>query len=213
MTSFPAPLDLAPVDDDSYKDHEGAKEVIEKKPELCSSHTVLVVDTSGSMKTHDIVLHRDRQVAAYSTVALEYVAEQLFTESANNRDVVSLVEFNKIANVIFEREPISWVLFNKLLKRRDVESKFLNRQLDLLSDVFNYDSNYLPALGKPLDRWYLCPKYNSPLTLSSVLIHRRSGKTSRTRSSRRLRSIALLHIRRNSHGCRRKGYHPNGSWA
>jgi Mg-chelatase subunit ChlD len=95
VTAFPAPLNLAPVDDALYEDHLGAKEVIAKKPELCSSHTVLVVDTSGSMKTHDIILHRDRQVAAYSTLALEYVAEQLFQETANNRDVVSLIEFNK----------------------------------------------------------------------------------------------------------------------
>lgn len=181
VTAFPAPLDLAPVDDNYYKDHKGAKEVIEKKPELCSSHTVLVVDTSGSMKTHDILLHRDRQVAAYSTVALEYVAEQLFSESANNRDVVSLVEFNKCAQVIFEREPISWVLFNKLLKRRDIESKFLMREWGRYSDPINYDSNYLPALGKLFER---CLRLGIALLLthSSVLIRRQSRKAFGTRS-------------------------------
>lgn len=148
MTAFPAPLNLAPVDELSYNDHKGAKDVIAKKPELCSSHTVLVVDTSGSMKTHDIVLHRDRQVAAYSTLAIEYVAEQLFNETANNRDVVSLIEFNNTAQVVFEREPVSWVLFNKLLKRRDIERRYVERQHERLMDAIIFDSNYLPALGK-----------------------------------------------------------------
>ncbi|KAG7371673.1 alpha-kinase family protein [Nitzschia inconspicua] len=146
VTAFPAPMDLAPVDDKSYTEHEGAKEVIEKKPEMCSSHTVLVIDTSGSMKTHDIKLHRDRQVAAFTTVALEYVAEQLFNESANNRDVVSLIEFNNRAQIVFEREPVSWILFNKLLKRRDIEKRFVDREYGRVTDSIHYDSNYLPAL-------------------------------------------------------------------
>jgi hypothetical protein len=141
-------MDLAPVDDKMYEDHKKALQIISKKPENCASHTVLVVDTSGSMKTHDIVLHRDRQVAAFTTVALEYVAEQLFQETANNRDVVSLVEFNHTSKTVFEREPVSWVLFNKLLKRRDIEEIYVNRERSKLSDVIHSDSNYLPALGK-----------------------------------------------------------------
>jgi hypothetical protein len=87
-------------------------------------------------------------VAAFTKVALEYVAEQLFQETANNRDVVSLVEFNHTSKTVFEREPVSWVLFNKLLKRRDLEEIYVNRERSKLSDVIHSDSNYLPALGK-----------------------------------------------------------------
>lgn len=94
VTAFPSPLSFAEIDDDALAAHDKARRVLELKPELCNSHTVLVVDNSGSMSTHDINLHRDRQTAAYTVTALEFVAEQLFNGTANNSDVVSLVEFS-----------------------------------------------------------------------------------------------------------------------
>lgn len=151
VTSYPAPLAIAPIDAVSQLKHDQAKQVIDAKPEICTSHTVLVVDNSGSMKIHDILLHRDRQVMAYSTTALEYIAEQLFNETANNRDVVSLVEFDSQARVVIEREPISWVLYNKLLSRRDLSGTYITRQCKRLMDSVNGDSNYLPALQKAHD--------------------------------------------------------------
>jgi Alpha-kinase family/von Willebrand factor type A domain len=145
ITSFPSPL--SPVDV-LLKDriaHEKAIRVIDAKPELCASHTVLVVDNSGSMATHDIPLHRDRQVAAYTMTALELVAEQLLSETANNSDLVSLVEFSGRARVVFSLEPVSWVLYNKLLSRRDARL-FKQRENARSQDQFACDSNYLPAL-------------------------------------------------------------------
>lgn len=97
------------------------------------------------MTTHDILYHRDRQTAAYSVTALELVAEQLFNGTANNSDVVSLIEFSNNARVVFEREPVSWVLCNKLLARRDRRT-FAARKESEHSDIWGCDSNYLPAL-------------------------------------------------------------------
>lgn len=62
VTAFPAPLELAPLQADDFANHEKAKKIIEAQPDRCASHTVLVIDNSGSMATHDINLHRDRQV-------------------------------------------------------------------------------------------------------------------------------------------------------
>lgn len=148
VTSFPEPMQLAPLEFNACAEHDKAKTVIGHKPDLCTSHTVFVIDTSGSMKGKDIRLHRDRQVAAFTMVALEYVAEQLFNETANNRDVVSLVEFNQTSAVVFQREPISWCLFNKLLNRRGLEQGYVSRMADRTNDIPLNDSNYLPALAK-----------------------------------------------------------------
>jgi len=145
VTAFPSPLSMAPLDAHMELDHLKAKQVLDAKPELCASHSVLVVDNSGSMSTHDINLHRDRQTAAYSITALEFIAEQLLTESANNSDVVSLIEFSGEAKLVFEREPISWVLYNKLLSRRD-SRVFSAREHSKLLDIYHADSNYMPAL-------------------------------------------------------------------
>jgi Mg-chelatase subunit ChlD len=146
ITAYPAPLALAPVTTDAHMNDDKAKQLLERKPDLCASHTVLVVDNSGSMTTHDIILHRDRQVAAYSTTAIELVAEQLFNGTANNSDVVSLVEFSDTARVIFTREPVSWPLYNKLLSRRDIQRTFHQRENSKIRELYKADSNYLPAL-------------------------------------------------------------------
>lgn len=145
VTAYPAPLALAPESFDDHTAHNKAKLLLEKKPELCVSHTVLVVDNSGSMLIHDIRLHRDRQTAAYTTTALEFIAEQIFNQTANNSDLVSLVEFSETAHVVFSREPVSWVLYNKLLSRRDSRD-FRNRQSARVMETLRCDSNYLPAL-------------------------------------------------------------------
>jgi Mg-chelatase subunit ChlD len=145
ITAYPSPLAFAEIDYDARESHDKAKDLIGIKPELCVSHTVLVVDNSGSMASHDIILHRDRQTAAYTVTALEFVAEQLFNETANNRDIVSLVEFSDKARVIFTREPVSWVLFNKLLARRDARD-FKGREAAKQMELSRCDSNYLPAL-------------------------------------------------------------------
>jgi von Willebrand factor type A domain len=146
ITAYPAPLALAPVTIDDHMNDGKAKQLLERKPDLCASHTVLVIDNSGSMTTHDISLHRDRQVAAYSTTAIELVAEQLFNGTANNSDVVSLVEFSDTARVVFAREPVSWPLYNKLLSRRDIQRTFHQREVSKVMELYQADSNYLPAL-------------------------------------------------------------------
>ena len=145
VTAFPSPLALAPVDTKDRIAQKRTQDLFMIKPELCTSHTVLVVDVSGSMTTHDITLHRDRQVAAYSTLAMEYIAEQLFKQTATNSDIVSLVEFNCLAQVVLYREPFSWTLYNKLLDRRDSRS-FAQRKGESFRDQIQGDSNYLAAL-------------------------------------------------------------------
>jgi Alpha-kinase family len=146
VTVYPSPLSLAPIKADSRAAHSNAAHLLEIKPELSVSHTVLVVDNSGSMMIHDINLHRDRQTAAYTMTALEFVAEQLFNGTANNSDLVSLVEFSNQARVIFSREPVSWVLYNKLLSRRDART-FRTRESAKMREYLVCDSNYLPALN------------------------------------------------------------------
>jgi hypothetical protein len=88
ITAYPSPQREIPIDEATKKEHDLAKFLITQKSELCKSHTVLIVDNSGSMQTRDIPLHRDRQVAAYATIALEYVAEQLIKQMYSRENLV-----------------------------------------------------------------------------------------------------------------------------
>lgn len=145
VTAYPSPLALAPLDTRDRIVHNKTNDLLEMKPELCTSHTVLVVDNSGSMATHDIYLHKNRQVAAYSITAMEFVAEQLFQKTATNSDVLTLIEFNNQAREEFARESFDWVLYNKLLSRRDQRS-YKNRKRMVTFDALFGDTNYLKAL-------------------------------------------------------------------
>lgn len=145
VTAYPSPLATAPIDTRDRVLHQLAKDLFARKPELCTSHTVLVVDNSGSMTSKDIVLHKTRQVAAYSVTAMDYVAEQLFKETATNSDVASLIEFDRNARRVFSRESFDWILYNKLLARRDSRTYIQRQGLSTL-DMISGDTNYLLAL-------------------------------------------------------------------
>lgn len=145
VTAYPSPLGLAPVESKELNLNFKTRDFLIKNPDRCTSHTVLVVDNSGSMSTHDIALHRDRQIAAYSITAMEFVAEQLFKQTATNSDVVTLIEFDRNAREVFSKEPFSWELYNKLLNRRSKRC-YVSREGDRQLDRLNGDSNYLKAL-------------------------------------------------------------------
>jgi hypothetical protein len=112
VTAYPSPLSFAPIDTKDRIVHNRANNLLKLKPGLCTSHTVLVVDNSGSMTTHDIILHKNRQVAAYSITAMEFVAEQLFRKTVTNSDLLTLIEFDSRASEVFARESFDWVLYN-----------------------------------------------------------------------------------------------------
>jgi hypothetical protein len=86
---------------------------------------VLVVDNSGSMNTHNICLHRDRQTAAYSTVALEFITEQIFNDTANNSDVFSLIgdAIKSLTTTLTDTRSSIYAHKNNRLTKRCLERK------------------------------------------------------------------------------------------
>lgn len=99
VTAYPSPLPDVPVDLSMIAQQNNVKTLIQHKPELSTSHTILVVDNSGSMlaKKNDVHLYRDSQNAAFSMTALEFVAEQLLSQTAVNSDLVSLIKFSSVS--------------------------------------------------------------------------------------------------------------------
>lgn len=74
------------------------------RPSQITSHTVLVVDTSGSMRTHDVRGRGNnkkisRLQAVYRSLSDKFLPSQLISNAASvtagsDGDIVSLVEFN-----------------------------------------------------------------------------------------------------------------------
>ena len=108
-----------------------------------------MVDDIGPMlsKKNDVLLYRDSQNAAFSMTALEFVAEQLLSNTAVHSDLVSLVKFGEHTSVEFSREPISWSIYNRILAHRNTQ-RYVDRKNAPYWDEIRGDSNYLPVLEK-----------------------------------------------------------------
>ena len=165
ITAFPSPLPLADLDYKTIEENLKVKYLLEHRPELSTSHTVIVIDNSGSMlsKKNDVLLYRDSQNAAFSFTALELIAEQLFSNTAVNSDLVSLVKFSEYPSTEFSREPISWSVYNKILAHRNTQ-KYSDREYAPHRDDLMGGSNYLPTLEKVHELLDL--GYHSDLALS-----------------------------------------------
>lgn len=110
------PIPKAPLDTEHYDEQNTAKRRLLERPHTCTSHTVIVVDHSGSMRTSDVPCSPNRAKAVFETLAVEFVAKQRIMGDATETDVVSLILMDDKASIIFDREPIGIVLYNMFVQ-------------------------------------------------------------------------------------------------
>eukprot|EP00808_Paulinella_micropora_P015083 g20981.t1 len=118
-TSCVLPMDIpeAPVNQQDVDLHSLIGEALSLHPTKTRSQ-VLVVDQSGSLRTCDVEDFKNRSQAVYGTIALDIVANQLDSGQATGTDAVSLVEMNQEGTVVLQRQPLTNVLYNWLVRRR-----------------------------------------------------------------------------------------------
>lgn len=118
-----------PIPIEKSKDHDkpgiiGSHELIstQVQSELArwTSHTVIIVDMSGSMREDDVNGARCRSDGVWTTLARNFCRSQLEDQSSSVYDVVSIVVMRKTATVVVRCEPLTWVLYNKLVDFREV---------------------------------------------------------------------------------------------
>lgn len=153
VTSYvdPLPLESVPITPRMHQQYIEASNRIAANPELITSHTMLVVDKSASMRASDVDGHRTRARGAYYVLAEEFVSKQLYPKNTDllggnkhhHTDVVSLVEMRGDATVVFYRKPWSWILYNDLVECA-AKSDFMN------SDCCGH-GNYYESLKKALE--------------------------------------------------------------
>lgn len=133
-------------------EHERAKERLEDDPSLCTSHTVIVVDQSGSMRKTDVADFYDRSRAVFGMLALDFVAKPRLSGERTDADVVSLVLMRDAASIAIEREPMGLVLYNQLVHLHDTAYP-------------QYNGNFLPALDLAEQLLYSHPHSECGLSL------------------------------------------------
>ena len=122
VTCYKQAVDIVPADIslEMMDRHLKDAQMLIDDSNICATHTIVVVDQSGSMRASDVAGFKNRSQAAYGVLALEYVAEQLHQRESGSGvlDAISLIEMNDFGNIVDERCPMDWVYFNKLLKRQ-----------------------------------------------------------------------------------------------
>lgn len=80
-----------------------------------TSHCVVVVDQSGSMRNTDASEGVTRSDLAWLTLALELVASNLTKGERQDTDVLSVVAMREGAQVVIICQPYDWVLYNSVV--------------------------------------------------------------------------------------------------
>jgi hypothetical protein len=93
--------------------------ILRDDPHLVTTHSIIIIDQSASMATCDVNCFRSRSDAAYGTLALDYIAEQLYqmNDDFSLVDAVTIIEMSDEGSLFVAKEPLDWILFNKVLDR------------------------------------------------------------------------------------------------
>lgn len=84
-----------------------------------TSHTVIVVDISGSMRTDDVDGARCRSDGVWLSLAKDFVETAIQSKKAKPSDVISVICMGEKATVVLRCEPTDYVLFNIFLDFRE----------------------------------------------------------------------------------------------
>ena len=106
------PLEAAPLSKTQQTQVTEQKRRVSSGETKLTSHTVLIVDQSASMKNGDILGHRTRSRGVLYTIASEIIAAPLLHNLVNKTDFMSLIEMRTDAHIApeLENRPFTWEL-------------------------------------------------------------------------------------------------------
>jgi Mg-chelatase subunit ChlD len=173
VTCFAIPLTLEQVKLDTFAllNHSIASLKATVDRDSWTSNTVMVIDTSGSMRTSDVWGARSRLASVWTCVALDFLAQRLESGAARTTDVISIVAMGERPEVLFLEEPTSWTLYNKIVElymsrqRQAVGHGYFRPSLSKAEELLTRNSNAACAAallflsdGLPSDKGRTCRK-------------------------------------------------------
>jgi len=116
------------------REHKMAKAALSDMT-IWTSHTVAVVDQSGSMRKSDTSGGATRADIVWLVLALDFVGKRILSGEVKATDAFSLVGMRAKGDILLKMEPLDWVLYNRLIQ--------LLRSAHPMGD-----GNYIPSLDK-----------------------------------------------------------------
>jgi hypothetical protein len=86
-----------------------------KDTQLWKSHSTIVVDKSGSMRNSDVNGSRTRFGAVWLSLAQDFIEHRIKSGLAGSLDVISIILMGEKAEILIDRWPTNYVLYNKLV--------------------------------------------------------------------------------------------------
>ena len=119
LTVYPEPgygidLDKVDISDEALQKHRADCRIL-RDHKRWTSHTVAVIDQSGSMRAADIDKKVTRSDLVWLTLAVDLVKHGLDNGERKATDVLSVVFMKDDAIVVIDRQPFDWILFNRLV--------------------------------------------------------------------------------------------------
>ena len=107
VTSYNSIRDLQPklITDLDRSRHKAALERIQNDKASWKSHTIIIVDKSGSMRMSDVRGSRTRLGAVWLSIAEDFIDNRLRTCNAGDQDVVSIILMGQTAQLLIQEWP------------------------------------------------------------------------------------------------------------
>ena len=169
ITSYAVPiqLDKVQITPKMQIEHDEAINRTLKDKSKWKSNTVIVIDTSGSMRKADIWGARYRLDSVWISIALDFLASRI-ENGSGIFDVVSIVCMGNDAQVLIEEYPSTYVLYNQIVDLYSSRIVFPRGHgnyipaLDIAEQLINAGTNESCAIGllfisdgKPSDHVHL----------------------------------------------------------
>lgn len=121
VTSFATAMDLPlkTISSEMWENHEWARQQMKSQPEtFAKSHSVILIDISGSMRNSDVQGSRTRLGAVWHALAEDYVRQRIESGNASLADVFSVILMGNTARLhpYLHNVPTDWITYNAILK-------------------------------------------------------------------------------------------------
>ena len=115
ITCYTKPVELQPMPiPPSITTHQVGVDAV-----AVLSHTIMIIDTSGSMNTSDVWGTRNRLDAVWMAIAIDFIAVRLQEQDRTGRmdgsDIVTMILMKEQAQVLYRCVPITWILYNQFV--------------------------------------------------------------------------------------------------
>lgn len=118
VTTMVSTVNLVPkyISNEQARNHDDEMNIISERKVPWNSHSVIIVDISGSMRNSDVAGCRTRLGACWISIAEDFIDHRIKTGMATKLDVISIILMGENAELLIDRWPTDYILYNRILR-------------------------------------------------------------------------------------------------